>query len=91
MRLWASKHGGATFTIGVNALSVIQGIKKLTLDILGVPLSEDETGLVQKKWSKSRIAVVVRLGLIHNHYVNCQNTLGLDKSGPRREVVRLLR
>ena len=26
--LWASKRGGATFTVGVNALSVIQGVQK---------------------------------------------------------------
>ena len=30
MRLWASKHGGTTFTVGVNALSVNRGVKKIT-------------------------------------------------------------
>ena len=48
-RLWVSKHGGATFTEGVNALSVIQGVQQSEhLDFPGGPLCEVETGLVQK-------------------------------------------
>ena len=47
--LWAFKRGVATFTVGVNALSGIQGVKKLTLDVPGDPLSKVETYLVQKK------------------------------------------
>ena len=60
-RLWASKRGGATFTVGVNALSVIQEArKKLTLDVPGGPLSEVRDWFCAKKWSESRIAGVVR-------------------------------
>ena len=46
-----------------------------------VRLARFETGFVQKKWSESRIA-----GVILKHYVNGKNS---DKSGPRREAVRL--
>ena len=59
-RLLVSKRGGATFTEGVNALSVIQKAKKLTLDFQVVRLARFETGFVQKKWSEFRIAGAVR-------------------------------
>ena len=47
-RLWASKRESATFTVGVNALWVIQRVKKMTFDVQGGRLSEVETGLMPK-------------------------------------------
>ena len=67
-----------------------RGSKTWPLMTQVVRLARFETGFVLKKWSESRIAGVVRSGLILKHYVNGK-TLGLDKSGPRREVIRLLR
>ena len=59
-RLWASKRGGTTFTVDVNALSVIEKAENLTLDAPGGPLSEVQDWFCAKKWSESRIAGVVR-------------------------------
>ena len=48
-RLWASKRGGATFTLGVNARYVIQEARKIDLDVPGGPLSEVEDWFCAKK------------------------------------------
>ena len=52
-RLWASKHRGATLIVRVNALSVSQWNKKMTLDVPGAPVSKVENGFVQKSSSSS--------------------------------------
>ena len=45
----ASKCGGATFTIGVSALSLVQKAQNLTLDVPGGPLSEVRDWFCAKK------------------------------------------
>ena len=79
--MWASQPGGATFTIYMCECSVSDpvGLKKLTLDVPGVPLRCKKVIRVRKS----------EVGVLRVNFNG--ETLGLDKSGPRREVVCLLR